>query len=158
PTVIGGADTIIVKQYAGGAISGDLLDGFGAAAGPTTGGKDVIDASANAFSVNVFGDVARLGDHTVKGGNDTLTRGIAGSVISGDAGAVSGGKLFVGSDTITGGDGDDHLFGDFVSQSGGTIALAAGFVGADKIYGGGGNDLILGQLGSDTIDGGMGDD
>ena len=158
PTVIGGDDTIIVKQYGGGAISGDILDAFNAALGTTTGGKDVIDASTNVGSVSIFGDVQNLGNHTVKGGNDTLTGAIGGSVISGDAGNVSGGQLFVGADTITGGAGNDALFGDFVSQSGGTISTSGTFTGSDKIFGNGGNDGIFGQLGNDTIDGGMGDD
>jgi Ca2+-binding RTX toxin-like protein len=159
PTVRGGRDTIIVKQYDGGEISGDILDAFGAALGTTTGGNDRIDGSANASSITAYGDVANLGLHTVKGGRDTLIgSATASNLLSGDAGEVSSGTLYAGADTLTGGESGDVLYGDFVSQTGGSVVIASSYTGDDKIYGAGGNDSIFGQLGDDTLDGGMGND
>ncbi|CAN5153415.1 hypothetical protein BH10PSE6_BH10PSE6_43200 [soil metagenome] len=159
PTVIGGSDTITVKQYNGGAISGDILDAFNAALGTTTGGRDTIDASANPFVVLLYGDVQNLGNHAVKGGNDTLIgSGTVGSLLTGDAGLVSGGSLLVGADKLTGGEGRDFLFGDFVNQTGGVISIGGTFTGDDTLYGAGGDDNMQGQLGDDVLDGGMGDD
>lgn len=170
PTVVGGRDTIIVKQYSGGtsstdnmlvgAIAGDILQASGAALGTTTGGQDLIDASANAFSINAFGDVADLGNHTVKGGKDTLIgSATASNLLSGDGGQMTAGTLFAGADTLIGGQSGDSLYGDFVVQSGGTVSInTTSYTGDDTIFGRGGNDTIRGQVGDDIIDGGMGDD
>jgi hypothetical protein len=160
PTVIGGRDTIIVKQYAGGAISGDILDASGAALGTTTGGMDLIDASANASTINAFGDVANLGNHTVKGGRDTLIgSATVGSVLSGDAGNMTGGTLFAGADTLIGGENGDFLYGDVVNQTGGTVSInTTSYTGDDTLFGRGGDDQIFGQVGDDRVDGGMGND
>jgi hypothetical protein len=161
PIVTGGDDTITVLRYLGGIISGDILDAFNAHLGTSTGGADLIDASANTTGILAVGDVANLGDHTVRGGKDTLIgSATAANFLSGDAYQLgSSAQLQAGADTLTGGNADDVLYGDYVSlTAGSTVVINASFTGDDKIYGGGGNDLIQGQVGDDTIDGGMGDD
>lgn len=159
PTVRGGRDTITVTEYAGGEISGDVLDAYSAALGTTTGGIDVIDASANGFGIDGFGDVVNLGNHIVKSGRDTLIgSAVAGNVLSGDAGYVLGGTLYVAADDLTGGEANDALYGDYVSWDGGTVLISSTYTGDDSIYGAGGNDSMFGQVGDDTLDGGMGDD
>jgi hypothetical protein len=159
PFVNGGDDKITVLSFLGGAISGDVLDAF-APLGTSTGGDDLIDASANAFFTEILGDIDNLTDHTMRGGKDTLVGSLSnGCIVSGDAGNVGGGLLLAGADTLTGGNAGDLLFGDFVSIGGaGVVNINGTFTGDDKIYGGGGNDRILGQVGDDVLDGGMGDD
>jgi len=49
---------------------------------------------------------------------------------------------------LTGGDGDDDLFGDA-----GNDVLGAG-VGNDTLTGGAGTDLLFAGIGNDTLDGG----
>jgi hypothetical protein len=83
-------------------MSGDILDAFGAAQGTTLGGDDLIDASGNAGFLEAYGDVQGLGSHTVRAGNDTLIgSATVANQLSGDAGEVSGGRLFAGADTQT---------------------------------------------------------
>jgi serralysin len=158
PQVNGGNDEIVVLHYENGGITGDIGNA-NAFLGTSTGGADLIDASANAFINEIYGDVVVINNHTVRGGRDTLIGSATHSnYISGDAGDVFG-DLLAGADTITGGEGIDELFGDFTSVDfGGTVSINGSFTGDDKIYGGGGSDEIYGQVGDDVLDGGMGDD
>jgi Ca2+-binding RTX toxin-like protein len=157
PMLFGGNDTIIVLNYAGNAISGDVRN---AGAGRTDGGADLIDASANGSEVFLYGDVQNLSGAELRGGNDRLIgSATVGSILSGDAGELSfGSVLWAGADRLTGGQGNDLLYGDFRSLVSGSVSIDSVYTGDDTIYGGGGQDTLLGQAGDDTLDGGAGDD
>jgi len=57
-----------------------------------------------------------------------------------------------GADTIEGGPGNDHIYGN------GPTAVAGAIDGADSLSAGDGNDYVQGNAGADTIDGGAGND
>jgi Ca2+-binding RTX toxin-like protein len=57
-----------------------------------------------------------------------------------------------GADTLTGGDGDDELYG-YVKQNPQGVTD-----GVDKLYGGAGDDILKGGAGDDLLDGGAGRD
>jgi Ca2+-binding RTX toxin-like protein len=92
---------------------------------------------------------------TYTGVKEALLQGgnVDGDVLSGAGGGAAGGvfkgKLAIqagaGAATLTGGNGDDNIFGDTASKG-------------DTINGGRGNDTIVGSNGDDTIIGGFGDD
>jgi Ca2+-binding RTX toxin-like protein len=154
----GGHDEIFVLGLTSGVITGDIFS-VNAVLGTSTGGNDLIDASANPFGTEIYGDVVDLNNHMVRGGKDTIIGSAFDSnFISGDAGDVFD-RLLAGADTITGGEANDELFGDFTSEGfGSSITINGTFTGDDKIYGAGGSDEIYGQVGDDVLDGGMGDD
>lgn len=74
------------------------------------------------------------------------------------------GVMLVGTwraDTLSGGSGDDRLFGRFgddVLDGGGGHDSLSGGVGRDILVGGTGNDTLSGGVGKDVLDGGAGDD
>ena len=87
--------------------------------------------------------------------------GINTEVIIGSSGSINGAGQYseadfycggAGSDTITGGQGNDHIYGNSITTPMGAVD------GADSLSGGGGNDYIQGNAGNDTIDGGTGND
>lgn len=61
-------------------------------------------------------------------------------------------EIDAGDDTLLGGDGNDHIFGQ-----GGDDSLVAG-AGDDSVEGGDGSDTIVGGTGIDTLDGGNNSD
>lgn len=79
-------------------------------------------------------------------GIDILTGGVGNDTIYGDP---EGG---VGADQLSGGGGHDLIFG------GGEADLIDGGTGNDRLYGGAGNDLIRGGLHNDVLDGEGGND
>lgn len=83
--------------------------------------------------------------------NNTITGGLGGDHLSGDAGND---RLFGnrGNDTLLGGLGNDRLNGGYGSDR------LYGGVGADVLIGHDGNDTLYGQAGRDTLDGGAGAD
>jgi Ca2+-binding RTX toxin-like protein len=156
PLLVGGNDKILVRNYAGNAISGDVRNG----GGRIDGGADLIDASANSREVILYGDVQNVSGGELRGGNDRLIgNAIVGSILSGDAGDLNfAAVLRAGADRLTGGLGDDQLYGDYRTLTSGSVQIDSVYTGDDKIYGGGGRDTLLGQVGDDTLDGGAGDD
>lgn len=136
----GGNDTLI------GGISNDQIDGGD--------GNDTVNA-------NDGNDVVRGGS-----GNDSLAGGRGDNFLDGGVGDdyLNGGgypllpgglhptPVNSGSDTISGGDGSDHIWGSDQNSFAGSAD------GADSISGGDGNDYINGNAGADTIDGGAGND
>jgi Ca2+-binding RTX toxin-like protein len=91
------------------------------------------------------------------GGDDVLT------VPEGDTNTVSYTIFGIGgSDTLTGGGGDDKIYAGI----GGNSLLDGGIgddnlfgnLGDDTLNGGGGNDLLSGSLGNDLLNGNSGDD
>jgi Ca2+-binding RTX toxin-like protein len=70
-----------------------------------------------------------------------------------------GASVFAGAgrDTVTGGAGNDNIFGD-LNASPTTTPVATGVPGADLIFGGGGHDSIDGNDGNDVLHGGADDD
>jgi len=67
----------------------------------------------------------------------------------------------IASATVSGGDGDDHIFGggedDSLSGNAGGDSIDGGF-GNDRVAGNGGRDKLYGQAGDDRILGGAGGD
>ena len=119
----------------------DRLIGIEAATLLGGAGDDILDASEFSGFVYILG----------MAGNDQLTGGLAGDLISGG----------VGDDVLDGGNGNDSLFGmegdDTLKGSFGDDSLDGGD-GDDGIAGSFGNDLIFGQMGKDTLLGGDGSD
>ncbi len=82
---------------------------------------------------------APIGDYQqwfIQGGSSPLQATAAGT----SSAAMIGGT---GGDSLTGGDGNDFIFGD---------------AGGDQLKGGGGKDSIFGEGEGDTVEGGLGDD
>jgi Ca2+-binding RTX toxin-like protein len=70
-------------------------------------------------------------------------------------------RLFVPGAALSGGDGNDYLFGEDAGEllDGGTGAdTLEGYGGADTLFGGTGNDKVDGGDGADYVDGGEGSD
>jgi Ca2+-binding RTX toxin-like protein len=141
-------------------ISGDSIS---LAAGAfLRGGADAITIS-NATARMIAGDAINVGQAgaTVIGGNDVIVVNSPFAVtVAGDIFDFTAGTLTPGGDRITGGSGDDRLFGEEASNptfpgSFGTIVNAGG---NDILGGRDGNDTLLGQVGNDIIDGGAGND
>ena len=69
--------------------------------------------------------------------------------------------IFHGQDTVSGGEGDDPLWGhggdDLLRGGGGNDTLLGGD-GDDRLDGGAGDDVLIGGDGDDRLDGGAGDD
>ena len=112
-----------------------------------------------AFVTNQFLSAAPVVENFVFSGNPEVT------YIAEDT-ATSGNDLIVSANssldaTITGGDGDDALFGgvanDLLQGDAGNDMLI-GADGNDVLQGGAGNDELFGGDGDDSMDGGAGDD
>lgn len=142
------------------------------------------------------GDVldGRGGDDDLAGGDlaDTLLGGAGDDVVKGGDGAdwLNGGGrhdgdtyvaagLADGDDTIDGGAGNDHIWGnsagtaqggldgndqisagsgsDYANGNAGADTIYGGD-GSDRLYGGGGDDLLYGDAGNDHLNGNKGDD
>jgi Ca2+-binding RTX toxin-like protein len=94
------------------------------------------------------------------GGDDVLT------VPEGDINTVSTVSYTIfgigGSDTLTGGSGDDKIYagisGNSLLDGGIGDDDLFGSLGNDTLNGGGGNDLLSGSLGNDLLNGNSGDD
>lgn len=91
-----------------------------------------------------------FGDDVLNGGasGDNFTDLLGHNILTGGSDA----------DTITAGDGNDHIYGHrpFAGPDGDDIIIAGG--GSDYIQGNAGNDSLDGGGGSDRIKGGQGDD
>ena len=105
-------------------------------------GKDHVTevANSNGSTTLKFEDLNNLGDADF---NDL--------VITVNADVTTSGNLNY-NDTISGGDGDDKIYGQFGNDN------ISGGNGQDQIYGGEGNDSIDGDAGDDLIYGGTGND
>lgn len=106
----------------------------------------------NGGSVSISGgtpnaDETSLIDVHGGGGNDIIRFDESHGLLP--AALLSGGN---GDDTLTGGSGDDQLFGD-----NGNDTLSGG-VGADVLSGGNGDDTLIGGAGADQFFGGRGND
>lgn len=105
----------------------------------------------------LFGDIVFGND-----GNDTIkdTYDNATNFLSGGSGDDTIYGSFVYGDIIHGDDGDDTIFADLkvVDQPFGSNDVVYGGAGDDYIFGGGSNDRLFGGLGNDQIDAGSGDD
>jgi serralysin len=120
-TVTSDDGTGIAVYGTDGANTVDLTESAGSDTVFAGGGADTIDATT-----------ATPGDHDTSTETDYLMGG-------------------AGGDTITGGIGNDHIFGF-------SNAAAGEADGADSLVGGEGNDYIHGNAGNDTIDGGADND
>ncbi len=123
-----------------------------------TGGNDTITVTGSRGSGSVYqlvGDAvsyntAVAGSGVFTGGNDTITFNsldpTTSALIIGDLGASTPVNNFTGgNDHLTGGAGDDQIFGDSQSSITATTII-------------GGNDQLDGRDGNDTLDGGGGSD
>ena len=127
------------------------------------GGNDAIAANLAASlqpsSTGLIGDVYTYGfngDGEFHGGNDILianTAAIQTASLFGDAQALSSVNYLAaygGNDALTGGAGNDTLYGDWQSAIAGN-AVTAEVGGNDTLDGRGGNDWLYGGDGNDTV-------
>jgi Ca2+-binding RTX toxin-like protein len=131
-----------------------------------TGGNDTISVTRAApiGSQTIQGDIhTYAGAGVFTGGADTITyNGSASGQLYGDLINLASGSGVFGSDKVTGGSGDDLIYGDYsfltaIVSSGGNDVLD-GRGGNDSVFGNEGNDTLIGGLGNDTLDGGAGTD
>jgi Ca2+-binding RTX toxin-like protein len=145
---LGGADTIVVNNLAGTAVTAVNLNlaalggaGDGQPDGVIvngTGGADVIQASGGPAGTTVLGLAARVNIAGAEAANDRLTiNALAGDDVV-DASGLAVGAIQLAAD---GGDGADVLIGG---------------AGNDVLRGGAGDDVLLGGPGQDILDGGPG--
>lgn len=137
----------------------------------TAGGNDVVEVNAqtnNAGWSNDFNIDTGAGDDTITVNGD---KGVTGFNIDAgddnDAVTITGDylesnvHLGKGSDSFTGGDGNDFVQGgsgaDIIHGGGGDDVLAGG-VNRDELYGDDGNDTLKGGASSDRLFGGAGND
>jgi serralysin len=138
-------------------------DAYGSAANSFTGGDDDIRldlrGSFAGAGYALVGDVINYnaaGNGVVKNGDDVLrvTSDIGHqSTLYGDgqnAAATGDLTLTDGDDRLTGGAGNDTLYGDTYTAAAGTGKALTQTGGDDVLDGGGGNDLLYGGLGNDT--------
>jgi Ca2+-binding RTX toxin-like protein len=100
------------------------------------------------------------GSDTLNGGNGTDTVSFASYgttpvVFTGGSSIVTIGAdniTLISIENITGGAGDDTIYGDASNN------VFSGGAGNDTLYGYGGNDTLIGGIGNDLLDGGTGDD
>lgn len=114
----------------------------------TTGGDDtMVDNTATGSGrITFIGDFSYSSAATVTiGGDDTLTVNLRKGVLIGDMRSVGAGEdLTGGNDTLTGGDLDDRLYGEF--RYGGNSGTPGSVIGGDDVlYGGDGDDLLYGE-------------
>ncbi|MCZ4496658.1 MAG: hypothetical protein JWM25_1241, partial [Thermoleophilia bacterium] len=128
----------------------------------SSGGADVLDCSMHGVAISVTAG-AVAGDDRIPDAGSTVGTGFErvlgtelGDVISGvSAPEGRGGNdtlVALGSATLSGGAGDDHLVGG----PGPDVLL--GEEGNDTLAGGGGDDSLQGGNGADSLDGGDGND
>ena len=162
--LVGGAGNDSLSGQAGqdilqGDAGNDTLDG-GLGADSMTGG-----AGDDTCIVDDFGDVVIEG---VNGGTDIVRTGLSSYDLTDNVEELvfTGSGSFIGTgnaiaNTITGGSGNDYLFGmggnDQLFGGTGNDFLDGGD-GADNLQGGNGNDVMIGGAGADTLSGGSGDD
>ena len=145
-TAGGGADTI------NGLAGNDLIEGG-------FGGDDLLVGGAGSDTLigldgndTLWGDTT---DNSAPGSTDLLAGGGGDDVIhagDGDDRFVAINYKGVVYENVTGGDGNDTIFGD------GGDDILGGNAGDDSVDGGTGNDTIGGDAGNDTLTGGEGDD
>ena len=137
-----------------------------------TGGSDFItvnDAPGTFIQTRIWGD-GNFTDQVFSeffGGHDiiTLNSNFGGEIV-GDLRALSDIFFTGGNDDLTGGAGNDVIYGDwlgFTGQQGafgitGGNDILNGRDGNDQLFGNEGNDTLTGGLGNDTVDGGDGND
>jgi trimeric autotransporter adhesin len=130
-----------------------LFDSAGSDRIVSGSGNDVIDANrggADFISTGAGRDVVKAGDGSdvVEGGTDGI--------------AILVGVVTAGGDMITGGAGNDEIYGDSrialsLAIQQGETATATHMIG-DFLSGGAGNDWVVGAAGNDLLAGGDGDD
>lgn len=180
----GGADTMTLTNTTADLITGDLFDVFGAGANVTGGGDTIttrnaqfiygdfransdggtIVGGADRITVNyggglmdtIYGDgfLLSAGGNVTFGNDIVIFNGSVGVTIVGDIDEVTAPTVVYGSDTLTGGSGNDFIYGDFENLSDTSLASA----GHDVIDGRGGNDILDGGVGNDVLIGGLGND
>ena len=164
PKFTGGNDTITFSYDR--ANTGGLFDGvgnsFSVSSAVFNGGNNSITASlvksllptASSISGDIY-DYSALADGAFHGGNDTLianTAAMQNAYLYGDAISLYAGSNLAahgGNDALTGGAGDDSLYGDWETASA-EILITAEVGGNDTLDGRGGNDFIDGGGGTDT--------
>ncbi len=165
-TVFGGNDTIASGSFQ----TGDVISLF---SGTVVGGNDVMTALPGT-STNMYGDVSYVNANagtmvSVTGGNDVMTGGDDVDFMVGDIRqiyvTVTNGTFVFGDDEMSGGAGNDVMYGDwFIDNSGlltsdqGGNDIMDGGAGNDSIFGQGGDDWLAGGTGINTVDGGEGND
>ena len=161
--VTGGNDSITFRSNVAAptspvAISGDVHQ-MSAATAVLIGGDDTITLEGTGAGT-LAGDAMAVNDGIVTGGGDTIiVRGAFGATVAGDIFSFTGGTLTPGSDKLTGGDGDDILFGESTTPGfPTTIGTTVNAGGNDTLDGGKGNDQLFGQIGNDQLHGGLGND
>lgn len=142
-TIFGGSDADLFVFYNVADPGDDVVDGAGGYDRLWVGWQGAAQVDFRTGTSTEVGSVRFSGIEEAIGGdfNDRLTADNAGRVLMGGD----------GNDTVTGGAGDDELWGE------GGFELWSGD-GDDVIAGGAGNDTIFGNQGDDTVAGGVGRD
>lgn len=153
-TLVGGDD--VLELLGAGVVAGDTFRMiFG---GRLFGGDDTIDVGGGSTVYGDARDVDDFGDALfLRGGRDTITvNGALGATVFADIDQMilerqlpGTSQIVFGSDNVTGGDGDDTIYGDVRFAA--TSVLTT--LGNDVIRGGAGDDTIyadVGELGSGT--------
>ena len=133
------SENFIIRQS-----GGDVLISYGLAQNQRfTGVTKIVGEGGEGNDVVDFSAVTTIPIEFDGGaGNDTITGGGAGDVLTGGE----------GNDTINGGGGDDQIFGGVGNDN------LSGGGGADEVFGDEGNDTLNGNAGDDTLNGGEGND
>jgi Ca2+-binding RTX toxin-like protein len=109
-------------------------------------GADVVDGGAGSDVVDLDWTFSAVGIHVKFSGSSATATMPDGTTINNIERLEVYGSVFA-DDTVTGGKGDDRMYGD-----GGSDSLSGGD-GNDRIYGGTDTDTLFGLKGDDTIDG-----
>ncbi len=157
---------LVGADYSGFNANGEL-DLYDEATGHGTFTAEYLADRPELLAAMVQTNVAEIGPDA---SGTTLVPGLTGTYADGDEGirltgttSSAGLVLFDGdtSGTITGTDGDDHLYGeggeDIIIALAGDDTLDGG-AGDDNLSGGDGDDTLLGGAGGDTLRGGAGKD
>lgn len=128
-----------------------------------------ITGTHNSLSLNVYGNAGNdtitvtslLGGHSLYGGsgNDTISGGGGDDTIYGDK--VKSNDVATGNDILYGNDGNDTIYGHDGTDTlygGNDNDRLYGGNDADTLHGGAGLDLLYGDAGNDTLNGDAGDD
>ncbi|HKM95512.1 MAG TPA: peroxidase family protein, partial [Buttiauxella sp.] len=151
----------------GGAGADNLQGGAGNDRLNGQAGNDTMDGGAgdDTYIVDNALDIVTEG---LNGGTDIVQTTLLNYTLTGNVEtlAFTGAGIFTGKgnaigNTITGGSGNDFLYGlggnDQLLGGAGNDLLDGG-AGVDNLQGGAGSDKLIGQAGDDTLDGGVGDD